>query len=143
MNNKLYVGNLPWRITEEELMEYFKQAGEVLTTTIILDRDTGRSRGFGFVEMKTIKGAQKALKELDNTYLASRQIIVRQARPENSENINQKHSVLNDFIESKAKIGDEMGFTINKKHFTIKRNKDIKETIEDDSYDGADFGTPE
>lgn len=78
MFTNLYVGNLPWGTTEQELMNLFSQYGEVSSVKIITDRETGRSRGFGFVEMES--GAEDALK-LDGTELGGRNLKVNHARP--------------------------------------------------------------
>ncbi|KUJ96122.1 MAG: hypothetical protein PWR24_1515 [Desulfonauticus sp.] len=78
MFTNLYVGNLPWGTTEQELMNLFSQYGEVSSVKIITDRETGRSRGFGFVEMES--GAEDALK-LDGTELEGRGLKVNHARP--------------------------------------------------------------
>ena len=79
--NKLYVGNLSFQLTEAELREAFDEFGTVLDVKIITDRDTGRSRGFGFVEMQTAEEAQAAIEGLDNTQLAGRPLNVNIARP--------------------------------------------------------------
>ncbi|MER3544553.1 MAG: RNA-binding protein, partial [Chloroflexota bacterium] len=81
MNSKLYVGNLPYTATEDELRELFSQAGNVTSVVIITDRDTGRSKGFGFVEMGSSAEAQKAIAMLDGRMLNERQIRVSEARP--------------------------------------------------------------
>ena len=60
MNNRLYVGNLAWSVNDDQLREYFAGAGTVNSATVISDRDSGRSKGFGFVEMSTEEEAQKA-----------------------------------------------------------------------------------
>jgi RNA recognition motif-containing protein len=82
MNSKLYVGNLPYSATEDELRELFSQAGTVNSVVIITDRDTGRSKGFGFVEMSSPADAQKAISMLDGHSMAERQIRVSEARPQ-------------------------------------------------------------
>jgi RNA recognition motif-containing protein len=82
MNSKLYVGNLPYSATEDELRDLFSQAGTVNSVVIITDRDTGRSKGFGFVEMSSPADAQKAISMFDGHSLADRQIRVSEARPQ-------------------------------------------------------------
>lgn len=79
--NKLYVGNLPYEVTEEELRELFSQAGGVKSVTIITDRNTGRAKGFAFVEMETRAEAEKAVSMLNTHTLGDRQIRVSEARP--------------------------------------------------------------
>ena len=65
MSNRLYVGNLPFHATESLISEKFSSCGEVRSVDLVLDRVSGQSRGFGFVEMATSEGAQKALSELN------------------------------------------------------------------------------
>jgi len=79
---KLFVGNLPYTTTNEELGEFFAQYGEVLSAAVIMDRATGRSKGFGFVEMDDIKEGQNAIKELNGKDVSGRSIVVNQARPQ-------------------------------------------------------------
>jgi len=75
--NRLYVGNLPWTIDDAELERHFAGAGEVVSARVITDRDTGRSRGFGFVEMSTPEAAQEATNQLDGSELGGRPLKVR------------------------------------------------------------------
>ena len=82
MNKKLYVGNLPYSITESALRELFAQAGEVSTVSIITDRDTGRAKGFAFVEMATDEAAVNAIKQINGKTLDERNITVAEARPQ-------------------------------------------------------------
>ncbi|HYD35806.1 MAG TPA: RNA-binding protein [Vitreimonas sp.] len=79
--NKLYVGNLPYRIREEELRELFSQYGEVTSATVITDKMSGRSKGFGFVEMATEDGANQAVEALNGTDMDGRALVVNVARP--------------------------------------------------------------
>jgi cold-inducible RNA-binding protein len=81
MSNKLFVGNLNYRTTDETLYEAFSAIGNVESATVITDRETGRSRGFGFVEMASESEAQEAIDQLDNTELDGRTIRVAQANP--------------------------------------------------------------
>ena len=81
MTQKLYVGNLSFQTTESELDDLFAQAGEVESVRIITDRDTGRSRGFGFVEMSE-ENAEKAIAQFNGTELDGRALTVNQARPQ-------------------------------------------------------------
>jgi RNA recognition motif-containing protein len=80
MAKNIYVGNLPWSSTEEELRETFGQYGEVLSAKVIYDRETGRSRGFGFVEMEET-GAEDAISALDGSSLGGRNLKVNEAKP--------------------------------------------------------------
>ncbi len=81
MTKKLYVGNLSFQTTEGDLDELFAQAGEVESVRIITDRDTGRSRGFGFVEMSE-ENAEKAISQFNGTELDGRALTVNEARPQ-------------------------------------------------------------
>ena len=82
MSKKLYVGNLLYETTEDDLKNYFSQVGNVVSTTIIRFRDTGRSKGFGFVEMETEEGAQKAIETFNGQDFKGRKIVVSEARPQ-------------------------------------------------------------
>jgi RNA recognition motif-containing protein len=79
----LYVGNLPFSVTEEDLHALFSQYGDVGRAQVITDRDTGRSRGFGFVEMDDDKAAQDAIDELNGREHGGRSLTVNEARPKN------------------------------------------------------------
>lgn len=81
MASKLYVGGLPYSMGDDELSDAFKEHGTVTSATVIKDRDTGQSKGFGFVEMSTDEEAQAAIKALDNQELSGRRIRVNEARP--------------------------------------------------------------
>jgi RNA recognition motif-containing protein len=77
----IYVGNLPWGLSEEDLREAFEAFGEVVSIKIIQDKFTGRSRGFGFVEMPTQEEGEAAISALNGKDLKGREIVVNQARP--------------------------------------------------------------
>jgi RNA recognition motif-containing protein len=81
MGNKLYVGNLPFSATDDSLREMFGQAGQVESARIITDRDTGRSKGFGFVEMSTEQEASEAINRFNGSELDGRSLTVNEARP--------------------------------------------------------------
>jgi RNA recognition motif-containing protein len=81
MEKKLFVGNLSWGVTNEMLTEAFSQAGNVVSATVLTDKMTGRSKGFGFVEMSTEEEAQSAINMLDGQELDGRPIKVSEARP--------------------------------------------------------------
>ena len=81
MANKLYVGGLSFDTADEELKTFFQQAGTVQSATVITDRDSGGSRGFGFVEMSTDAETQRAIAELNGKTLGERVIRVEEARP--------------------------------------------------------------
>ncbi|MGI8543409.1 MAG: RNA recognition motif domain-containing protein [Aridibacter sp.] len=81
MSTKLYVGNLSFSATEQDLEEVFGEIGTVESVNIIEDRDTGRSRGFGFVEMSSQEEAQNAISELDGKEVEGRNLKVNEAKP--------------------------------------------------------------
>lgn len=81
-NTKLYVGGIPYRTTEDELRTAFEEAGQVTSASIIMDRMTGRSRGFGFVEMADDAGAQAAIDRWDGKEFDGRTLSVSLARPQ-------------------------------------------------------------
>ncbi len=81
MAKKLYVGNLSYSTHDEDLREAFSKIGEVVSVTLITDQATGRSKGFGFVEMATDEDAQKAIAALNGTSFMERTITVNEARP--------------------------------------------------------------
>ncbi len=80
MKRKLYVGNLPFKATIEELQSLFETMGKVSSVKIIYDRETGRSKGFGFVEMENPEDAQKALQELDGNDTLGRNLKLMEAK---------------------------------------------------------------
>lgn len=82
MAMKLYVGGLAYSITDKELETLFAEQGQVASAVVIKDRDSGQSKGFGFVEMTDIKEAQNAIKTLNGKELGGRSIVVNQARPQ-------------------------------------------------------------
>jgi len=79
MDKKLYVGNLPWSITDEDLRSLFEAHGQVSSARVITDRETGRSRGFGFVEMEA-SAAENAIRALDGKDQGGRPLRVNEAR---------------------------------------------------------------
>ena len=81
---KIYVGNMPYSVTSEDLSNMFKEYGDVEEATLIMDRETGRSKGFAFVEMKSNSDADRAIKGLNGTQLDGRALTVNQARPRES-----------------------------------------------------------
>jgi RNA recognition motif-containing protein len=82
MNRKLYVGNLPYETDEAALQDLFAQAGTVDTIHVMRDRDTGRARGFAFVEMATEADAQNAINQLNEKPFGGRTLAVNEARPQ-------------------------------------------------------------
>lgn len=81
MAKKLYVGKLPFSVTDKKLEEIFSEVGKVVSATVITDRDSGQSKGFGFVEMEKDKDAEAAIKKLNDTEIEGRRIVVSVARP--------------------------------------------------------------
>lgn len=81
MAKKLYIGSLSYNVTDDQLKEFFAQAGNVESAQVVMDRFSGRSRGFGFVEMATEEEAQKAIDSLNGQELDGRAIVVSEARP--------------------------------------------------------------
>jgi len=81
MEAKLYVGNLPYSTTEDDLRSLFAQAGTVVSVALITDRDSGRSKGFGFVEMENQEEAEQAISMLNGSDLNGRALTVNIARP--------------------------------------------------------------
>ncbi len=81
MSTRLYVGNLPFNATDEELQQMFSEVGQVVSAQVVIDRETGRSRGFGFVEMSKAEEAQAAVRRFDQTQMNGRAITVNEARP--------------------------------------------------------------
>ena len=81
MGKKLYVGSLPYSTTDDQLKQHFSQAGNVESASVIVDKFSGRSKGFGFVEMSTDEEAQKAVEMFNGQDMAGRNIVVNEARP--------------------------------------------------------------
>lgn len=81
MSTRLYVGNLPFSASDEDLQQMFSEVGQVVSAQVVIDRETGRSRGFGFVEMSKAEEAQAAVRRFDQTQMKGRAITVNEARP--------------------------------------------------------------
>lgn len=81
MVKRLYVGNLFWEVDEATLKEYFEKAGRVTSAIVILDRETSKSKGFGFVEMETEEEAKKAIEMFNSVEFKGRKLVVSEARP--------------------------------------------------------------
>lgn len=81
MNTRLYVGNLPYTITNDRLAELFSEAGSVVSADVITDRTSGRSKGFGFVEMSSSEEAAKAIELFNGKEMEGRTLTVSEARP--------------------------------------------------------------
>ena len=83
MSTKLFVGSLPWSVSDDKLKEIFEKHGTVVSAKVITDRDTNRSRGFGFVEMESSSDASNAIKALNETEVDGRNIVVNEAKARN------------------------------------------------------------
>jgi RNA recognition motif-containing protein len=81
MSTKLYVGNLSFRVSSDDLFEHFSQAGQVESANVVQDRETGRSRGFGFVEMASEDEAHGAIAQFNGAEYDGRNLVVNEARP--------------------------------------------------------------
>ncbi len=81
MGNKLYVGNLPYSFRDEDLQQSFGQFGSISSAKVMMERDTGRSKGFGFVEMGSEAEAQAAIKGMNGQQIGGRALVVNEARP--------------------------------------------------------------
>lgn len=99
MSKKIFVGGIPFKTTDDQLRDLFAQCGTVVSATILKDRETGRSRGFGFVEMETEADAQNAIQTLNGTDLDGRKINVSEAREmaDRGDRGNRPHRPRNDF----------------------------------------------
>jgi len=85
MSSKIYVGNLPYSVTDSTLRSNFAEFGDVSSAKVMMDRDTGVSKGFGFVEMKSAEGADAAIAGLHGVSVQGRSIVVSMARPRDAE----------------------------------------------------------
>ena len=83
MSTKLFVGSLPWSVNDDELKKTFEKHGTVVSAKVVTDRNTSRSRGFGFVEMESASDAKNAIKALNNSELNGRNIVVNEAKSRN------------------------------------------------------------
>ena len=81
MSSKIYVGNLPYSVTDASLKSNFAEFGDVASAKVMMDRDTGQSKGFGFVEMSSAESAQAAISALNGLSVDGRRIVVSMARP--------------------------------------------------------------
>ncbi|MBZ0198521.1 MAG: RNA-binding protein [Ignavibacteriaceae bacterium] len=81
MSTKLFVGSLPWSVSDEQLQSAFEAHGQVVSAKVITDRETGKSRGFGFVEMENEAEASSAIQALNGSELSGRSIVVSEAKP--------------------------------------------------------------
>jgi len=90
MQKKLFVGGLPYSVQQDEVQTPFAQYGEVVSATIVRDKFTNQSRGFGFVEMATEEQAAEAIKSLNGTQLGGRSILVNESRPQEKRSFGDR-----------------------------------------------------
>lgn len=83
---RLYIGNLPWTIDRDKLAEVFSKYSSVVSSMVIMDKQTGRSRGFGFVEFSDDQEAEKAISEMNGADIEGRKLVVNEARPREDNN---------------------------------------------------------
>jgi cold-inducible RNA-binding protein len=81
MATKLFIGSLPWAVNDQELEDLFKDFGTIVSAKVIMDRESGRSKGFGFVEFADDDAAKAAMEKLNGSDLQGRTIVVSEARP--------------------------------------------------------------
>jgi len=82
VSTKLFVGSLPWKVNDNSLRKTFEKFGNVISAKVVMDKQSGRSRGFGFVEMSSDEEAQKAIEMLNNSSFMDRNIVVNEAKPQ-------------------------------------------------------------
>ncbi|NBT57604.1 RNA-binding protein [bacterium] len=100
MGTKLYIGNLAFSSTEDSIKNLFSQHGSVVSCQLITDRETGRSKGFGFVEMASTEEAQNVISTLDGREVDGRQIKVNEARPKENRETRSNNGFRNSFSRS-------------------------------------------
>ena len=83
---RLYIGNLPWSVDDAKLAELFSKYASVTSAVVITDKETGRSRGFGFVELSSDEEAMKAIEEMNDADIEGRKLVVNEARPREDNN---------------------------------------------------------
>lgn len=107
MSKRIYVGNLPWSVTYDRLKALFSSFGEIEQATVISNRETGRSRGFGFVTFKEDESANKAIGEMNNKEVEGRALVVKEATPmgEKSEEKSEIKEITEEMPEEKPKKG--------------------------------------
>lgn len=109
MTKKLFVGGLPYSVTNTQLQDLFAQAGNVVSATVITDKFTGQSKGFGFVEMETEEEAQNAQSKIDGTDYEGRTIHVNEAKPQEPRNDNRGFSNNRGYDRDRRNNGDRGG----------------------------------
>lgn len=114
---KLYVGNLPHALKEQELHDLFAEHGNVVSAKIIIDHATGRSKGFGFVEMGSREEGMNAINQLNNTDVGGRPVVVNEARPQEKKPFNGERRSFGPRREGGAPRRDNDGGSSFKKRF--------------------------
>jgi len=117
MTKKLYVGNFSYNTTEQEIRDLFTQVGEVDSVSLITDRETGRSKGFGFVEMNTEEGSREAIKRFDGYALDNRNLTVNEARPREERSSGGLGGGYSDNRSSGKRNGGNSTYTGNRRRF--------------------------
>lgn len=107
MSKKLYVGNLLYEVTDEDLKTQFSTVGTVVSATVIKFRDSGRSKGFGFVEMSTVEEAQKAIETMNGQDFKGRKLVVSEARPPREDRAPQGAVPVMEGIQPEAPVIEE------------------------------------
>ena len=92
-NNRLFVGNISFKMSEDDLLELFSQSGKVVSVAIPTDRETGRKRGFAFVEMENDAGAQAAIDTFNGKTIQGREIVVNPSRPRERQSADYNSNV--------------------------------------------------
>lgn len=105
MSNKIYVGNLPYSVTNASLKSNFSEFGEVTSAKVMMDRDTGQSKGFGFVEMSSAEFAQAAIAALHGMSVDGRSIVVSLARPREDRSSTEAYSPAGYRANNRSDIG--------------------------------------
>lgn len=127
MQSKLYVGNLSWETTNQDLSRHFEHIGQIEDAFVIKDRETNKSKGFGFVQMVSELDADTAIAELNGSMLNERKIVVRMANPEGRP-AAAKGSIpmaaIIEFITTSGQIGDKIDLSSGTKRFVLSRTVD-------------------
>lgn len=124
---KLYVGNLPYTAGNDDLSNLFSQVGQVVSASVIMDKFSGRSKGFGFVEMTNDNEADEAIKKFDGYELEGRKLVVNEARPQEKENLVEEAietleiADLEEIITS-LEVAEEEGSTNDFKLHTVRKS---------------------
>jgi RNA recognition motif-containing protein len=105
MSNKIYVGNLPYSVTDASLKSNFSEFGDVTSAKVMIDRDTGQSKGFGFVEMTSAEFAQAAISALHGMSVDGRSIVVSPARPREDRGSSSSYGLAGYRVSNRSDVG--------------------------------------